>query len=236
MKTLVCPKFVAVFAIVIASGIAGCSSYNYKAQTDSAFVRGTDNVTLFNVNNRTFVGILRVDGLYVGMPMNFNSGVYLSPGSHEISLLFNPQSSEFTDMDNTLEASFAANHRYNLSISTDTVDITLWDETASADKAVKVAEWSFGETDTPEKGPIESVDLNNAILVRPPFGRVDNPPRSGGSGDHDHPPPHVGGPPSIPHNPRPSPGGGGGQSSGGNHSGGGGHASGGDSGSDGRKK
>jgi uncharacterized membrane protein YgcG len=199
--------------------LSGCGTYHYTQQKDSAYVRGADGSVLLR----------RIDGQYVDTIESGNSGKYVSPGRHTLDIACADSASRtegvvIYPVNETVEADFEANHTYQFTMQEGLI-VTLWDDTAGADKRVSIATWNFDDDAYQDNEVDLGTELAGSFVSRPPLNPGDK--RVGAPG------PGRGGPPSIPNRPRPT--GGGGQrggggghgSSGGSHSGGGGGGGGG---------
>lgn len=226
MKAQSHPLAFALCGFALALGLGGCVSgprYEYARQPDSPSISGSENYLGDFVGIPPSAQLEQIDGLPItGMKWSANSAEYLSPGKHSVGVAAYSKVFElppvFFCYKLAVEENFAANHKYRFtstSTSGSSFDVTLWDETGGSEDRVSVGEWKGIGQEIGDDGP-DSVSFDYTYdggtdHTRPPLDR----------GEH---PAHSGGPPSIPHNPRPSPGGhgggGGGRSGGG---GGGGH-------------
>ena len=225
MRTPVRVLPAALVLVGLTTGMAGCVTYKNTPQPDSAIVRGKTVPVPFLPTGFSVI-IQSIDGRNVQLGRQFlllfglatDGEIHVSPGKHTVALFCKRSLPPLDVQTAFVGAEFAANHRYRFGLAGD-FDITLWDETAGVEKRTNAGEWHISRAvySDEDNEPIETVDFDGAQPTRPPLhsGRPD------GRGDHIHPPSGSGGPPSIPHNPRPNPGGGGDGHSGGGNGGGG---------------
>jgi uncharacterized membrane protein YgcG len=251
-------------AVLAFSGCATVARYRNVPQADSATVTGSEPKTSPG-SAQNLAMVMLIDGAIVDLKWYSTPTLvtYVTPGEHELMLVLK-RSSQVQPAVPIVEVNLLANHHYQF-LTDDGFNARLLDLADGSDQPVVVKYWAaYGtlpnETDDAGDVPVETVDFGGAEHVRPPYhpsgpdGDDHHPPGAGGNphgppsghtdgnnhggNDHGGQPPRSGGsggPPSIPHDPRPSPSGGGGGGRNGGGSGGGsggssGHSGGGSSG------
>jgi hypothetical protein len=191
---------------VVTLAFSACAAVMNPQMKDSATVWGT--LSLLHPHEQTIV--LRIDGLWGGITLK--SERYVTPGKHELTVstvfLADPDDDSWSSKTTLVDSVFQPNHRYIVKRTGNS--LLLCDETAGDKNSILVGQWDIGVEDFYYEEPIDQADFIGADHVRPPLDRA----------KHAS---HSAGPPSIPHNPRPSPGSGrGGHGGGGGSHGGGG--------------
>lgn len=200
-----------VLLCALAFGIAGCVSplgfelpYTYTQHGDSATLSGP-----LAPASGVSVSIAEIDRFGLNAAQRGSPDKYVSPGTHGIGLYAWSVDDAYnvSDWSGEVSAAFSAGHRYRLTSSmNETVfEIGLLDDGTGVGKSLFLGDWPFIAQMHDENGDgVDEVDFGGVRIARPSTG-VNKPQPS-------HPgkplPPHQGGIPPIPHNPRP-PGGGG---------------------------
>ena len=193
---------------VLAGAMAGCATYTYVRQPDSAWIQGVGNLSIAG-DQSTGVRIIQIDGGKIGPGWSAAAPVYLSPGEHMIVVNVVRRESGTDTLDSipdvVLDVVLESGHAYVFECSA--YSSILLEDVSAGGTGVQVGEWEV-EQDPMAPGAVE-VDYVDTQHARPPLDygyspgerpRDGGPPHEGGArdgGPHDGGP-HEGGTPAGP--------------------------------------